>query len=209
MAYANSGFVQLRRGLAEHVRTGRLSFLEASLYIFILMDTNPSTGVCYGSAGLFATVYGIPTRTCRDALEKLEKKGYFRRFPTPGKHGSYPILINKFLCSDGAMKGMYVNALESESCDNIYYESCDEHVKEHVKEDVKESAASKRIENREQEELTLLSSAAETLKRIGPQDFLETWNRLCGKLPACRSVFRLQKKASLHQNPSRDHSRPI
>ena len=149
-----SGFIQLRRGLSEHVRDGRLSFFEAALYVFILMDTNPASGLCYGSAGLFAAVYGISSRTCRDALEKLELKGYLKRFPTRGKHGSYPILVNKFRCSDGAMKGKYVNCLKSISCDKVIYDLCDDSVDESavasVNEGVNESAASKILETREE-----------------------------------------------------------
>jgi len=45
----STGFLQLRRGLFEHVKDGRVSFFEASLYVAILSDANPSTGVCYGS----------------------------------------------------------------------------------------------------------------------------------------------------------------
>jgi hypothetical protein len=145
---SNSGFIQLRRGLSEHVRDGRLSFFEASLYVFILMDTNPATGLCYGSAGLFAAVYGLSNRTCRDALEKLENKGYLRRFPTRGKHGSYPILVNKFRCSDGAMKGKYVNCFKSDSYIKVAYESCDDDVNESAVASVNESAA--RIDTREE-----------------------------------------------------------
>lgn len=203
MSYGSSGFIQLRRGLSEHVRTGRLTFFEASLYVFILMDANPTTGICFGSAGLFSALYSVSARTCRDALENLEKKGYMRRFPTRGKHGSYPILINKFLCTDGAMKGKHVNSLKSTSYEDIVYESCDDDGDDSgngsVKESVNDSAASKRIENRErkldkEQELALLSPA-ETLKpKIRLQDFPETWNRLCGRLPKVESFSESRKK---------------
>jgi hypothetical protein len=155
MPGGTSGFVQLRRGLSEHVRDGRLSFFEAALYVFILMDTNPATGLCYGSAGLFSAIYSVPSRTCRDALEKLEEKGYLKRFPTRGRHGSYPILVNKFRCSDGAMKGKYVNSSKSVSWKNIVYESSDDYVDDNVNdgavagvnEDVNESAG--RVDTRD------------------------------------------------------------
>lgn len=158
MGVGNSGFIQLRRGLSEHVRDGRLSFFEASLYVFILMDANPATGLCYGSAGLFSAVYSVSDRTCRDALEKLELKGYLRRFPTRGKHGSYPILINKFLCSSGAMKGKYVNCEKSSSYKSITYDSCDDSVNESavagVNEGVNESAGSKILDTGKEKQET-------------------------------------------------------
>jgi len=188
-----SGFIQLRRGLSEHVRDGRLSFFEASLYVFILMDAHPATGVCFGSAGLFSAVYGIPSRTCRDALEKLEIKGYLKRFPTRGRHGSYPILVNKYRCSIGAMKGMYVNCSKSVNYESIIYELCDESVddgaaasvNDDVNEGVNDSAASKILETREKRldkepELTLLSTMSDGVR---PEEYANVWNRLRGKLP--------------------------
>lgn len=203
MAGSNSGFIQLRRGLSEHVRDGRLSFFEASLYVFILMDTNPATGLCYGSAGLFAAIYGISNRTCRDALEKLENKGYLKRFPVRGKHGSYPILLNKFRCSDGAMKGKYVNSEKSTSCASIIYDLCDDSVNgsavagvnDDGNERVNDSAASKILETRDEKldkepELTLLSHTA----TVRPEEFANIWNRLRGKLPKVEKFTDSRKK---------------
>jgi hypothetical protein len=150
----STGFLQLRRGLFEHVKDGRVSFFEASLYVAILSDANPSTGVCYGSAGLFAALYSLSSRTCRDALEKLEEKGYLRRFPTRGKHGSYPILVNKFRCSDGAMKGKYVNCSKSTDWNKVVYDLCDDGVNEgavaSVNEGVNDSAA--RVDTRDKKQ---------------------------------------------------------
>lgn len=169
-----SGYVQLRRGLFDHIREGKITFMEASIYIAILVDANPSTGVCYGSAGLYSAVFGLPPRTVRDALEKLERKAYLKRFTVVGKHGSYPILINKFLCTDGAAKGRYINAYETVTCESIVFFGRDEDVElngnESVNEDVNESAASRRIENREQKletrEETPSSTSGETDQRV-------------------------------------------
>lgn len=205
MAGNNSGFIQLRRGLSEHVRDGRLSFFEASLYVFILMDTNPATGLCHGSAGLFAAVYNISSRSCRDALEDLEKKGYLRRFPTRGKHGSYPILVNKFMCSSGAMKGMYVNTEKTTTYSNVFYEKSDDGVDDSVNdggnERVNDSAASKILDTREekqdkQQELKLSSPTATTQPKVKVrlQDFPEMWNRLCGNLPKVETFSDSRKK---------------
>ena len=170
MGVGNSGFIQLRRGLSEHVRDGRLSFFEASLYVFILMDANPATGLCYGSAGLFSAVYSVSDRTCRDALEKLELKGYLRRFPTRGKHGSYPILINKFLCSSGAMKGKYVNCEKSSSYKSITYDSCDDSVNESavagVNEGVNESAGSKILDTGKEKQKTKSLPRSQSLRGL-------------------------------------------
>jgi hypothetical protein len=190
----NAGFIQLRRGISEHVRDGRLSFFEASLYVFVMMEANPATGLCYGSAGLFAAIYGISPRTCRDALEKLEQKGYLRRFPTRGKHGSYPILINKFLCSVGAMKGMYVNSLKSEGYSKIYYERRDDGVNDGaaagVNESVNESAGSKILDTREEKLETKKQKPTAKVKPLPDERFgdfrndFETAYKFINKIPA-------------------------
>lgn len=202
----STGFIQLRRGIDEHVREGRISFFEGALYVFILLNTNPSTGVCHGSAGLFATIYSISSRTCRDALEKLEDKGYLKRFPVRGKHGSYPILINKFLCSHGAMKGMYVNCLKTTSYTNIFYEirddSVDESGDEDVNDGVNESAGSKILDTRDkrqdkEQELSLLSPEAPNQQRIRPEEFANTWNRLRGNLPKVEKFTESRRKKIL------------
>jgi hypothetical protein len=195
----STGFLQLRRGLFEHVKDGRVSFFEASLYVAILSDANPSTGVCYGSAGLFAALYSLSSRTCRDALEKLEEKGYLRRFPTRGKHGSYPILVNKFRCSDGAMKGKYVNCSKSIDCNKITYDLCDDGVNEgavaSVNEGVNDSAVRVDTRDKKQDINPLsLSATPPQIAKVRLQDFPETWNRLCGTLPKIENFSDSRKK---------------
>ena len=127
-----TGFLPLRRGLFEHVAERRMSFFEASLFIAITAEANPATGLCFGSAGLFAAMYSLPPRTVRDWMEKLEAKGYIRRFPIQGKHGTHPILVNKYRCSDGAMKNKYLNASKSDDWENPVYEVRDDDVDDGV-----------------------------------------------------------------------------
>jgi hypothetical protein len=103
-----------------------MTAMECFLYTAILANADPSTGIWHSSAGCLAALYSISPRTCRDSLERLEKGGYLKRFPIRGKHGQYPILVHRFDCSDGAMKGMRLNAMESLSWETPIYESCDE-----------------------------------------------------------------------------------
>src|SRR5580698_5698892 len=101
----NNGYVQLRRGLFEHVQTGEMSYGECFLYTAILANADPATGVWISSAGMLSSYYSIPSRTCQDWMAKLEEKRYLRRFRVQGKRGQYPILVHKFQCTDGALKG--------------------------------------------------------------------------------------------------------
>jgi hypothetical protein len=140
-----NGFVQLRRGLQEHVTNGSMSVGQLGIYCLLLMNADPSTGIWRGSAGLLAAVSGESPRTCRDAFERLEGAGYIKRFAVQGKHGSYPILVHRFDCSDGAMKGSRLNALNTTDCKHPIYESRHEdgndNVNESVNEDGNDSAA--------------------------------------------------------------------
>lgn len=149
-----TGYVQLRRGLFEHVSRGKITALECFIYLAIISNADPSNGTWLGSAGLLAALFSLSERTCRDILEKLEKKGYLKRFPVPGKHGSYPILVHKFECSQGAAKGQRLNAFSTMIWDAPVFEVCEEDgeqgVEHNGEENVEHSAAKyKRLETRD------------------------------------------------------------
>lgn len=109
----SAGFVKLRRGILEHYRDGKVSAYEFHIYILLILEASYETGVWHGSAEKLSIVYRIPSRTCRDVLAKLHQKGYIRRFHSPGKHGNYPVLINKYECRDGAGNEIHLNASKS------------------------------------------------------------------------------------------------
>jgi hypothetical protein len=107
-----SGFLQLRRGLWEHVRDGRMSTTEALAFIFICSEADTRTGIWKGCAKSLSGELGIPERTARDVLEKMERGDYIRRFAVPGRHACYPILVHKFLITQGEHNGEQLNARE-------------------------------------------------------------------------------------------------
>jgi hypothetical protein len=144
----NNGFVQLRRGLFEHVSSGQMTTMECFLYTAILANADPSTGIWDSCAGVMSGLYNIPIRTCRDYLEKLEKKGYLKRFTVPGKHGQYPIFVHQFECTDGALKGKRLNAIKSKSYDNPVYEFCEDGVEDGVEDGAAKYLDNKRIEKK-------------------------------------------------------------
>lgn len=124
------GFLQLRRGLIEHLDQGRIGLTEFALCVLIYCLADPETGIWWGSSGLLALLSSIQPRTARDDIEKLETKGYLKRFPTPGSHSKYPILVHKYECSDGAMKGRRLNSTETSDWRNPVYELCEDGVKD-------------------------------------------------------------------------------
>ena len=63
----------------------------------------------------------LSRRKARRFLERLSRGGYIKRFPVPGKHVCYPILIHKFSITDGQHKGEQLNAIASGSPVNLEY----------------------------------------------------------------------------------------
>lgn len=121
--FRDSGFAKVRRGILEHLQDEKIGLGEFSVYMLVLLNADPSTGAWIGSARKLADRYLMSERTCRDNMEKLEEKGYIKRFQIPGKHASYPILINRFEVTDGAARGRFLNATESHSYKDLKYYS--------------------------------------------------------------------------------------
>jgi hypothetical protein len=143
-----NGFVQLRRGVWEHLRDGRMSHMDALAFIYILGQADTRSGVWNGSAGALAGELSISSRTARDVLERLSVRDYLKRFTIPGKHSCYPIAVHKFLITDGEHGGEHLNAKESTSKDDLRYFRREQRVEDYGEHGVEESAAQKRIEIR-------------------------------------------------------------
>jgi hypothetical protein len=144
-----NGFVPLRRGLWEHVRDGRMTITEAVAFIYICSQADTRTGVWKGSAKSLSGELGLPDRTARDVLEKMEHGDYIHRFAVPGSHLCYPILVHKFPITQGEHNGEQLNALESVSPAELSYFPCEHSVEEHGEHGVEDGAAQRIKENRE------------------------------------------------------------
>src|SRR5215469_14887362 len=123
-----NGFLQLRRGIWEHVRDGRMSTTVALAFIYICSEADTRNGIWKGCAKSLSGEMGIPERTARDVLEKLEHGDYIRRFATPGRHSCYPILVHKFAITQGQHDGEHLNALASTSPVDLAYFSREQSV---------------------------------------------------------------------------------
>jgi hypothetical protein len=143
-----NGFLQLRRGLWEHVRDGRLTRTKALVYIYMLTQADTRSGVWNGSAGAIAGELAIPKSTAKYVLQKLDG-AYIRRFATPGRHFCYPILLHKFLVTDGQQIGLRLDALSSTSPTALSYVK-EKDLQQVVPQIVQQVGPQKRIENREQ-----------------------------------------------------------
>lgn len=116
-----NGYVCLRRGLLEHVTDGSMTVTEGWLFVAILANADPKTGVWNGSANALAVMFDLNKRTCQRALDHLETGEYIKRFQVAGKTGSYPILVHNFECSLGSLEGMRLDAFKSMTSEGLIY----------------------------------------------------------------------------------------
>ena len=147
-----AGYLQLRRAIFEHVRDGRLTHLAALAYIYMASQADTRDGVWIGSAGALAGELCIRERTARDVIERLSRLQYIRRFPVPGRHICYPVLINKYLVTDGEHAGHRLNAAASQSWNQLVFDKNGDSCEHGVEQGVKHGAAQKRIENGEEKQ---------------------------------------------------------
>ena len=147
-----NGFLQLRRGLWEHIRDGRMSITVGLAFVYICSQADTRNGIWKGCAKSLSGELGIPERTARDVLEKMERGDYIRRFAVPGCHSCYPILVHKFLITDGEHSGEQLNAIESKSPADLAYFCREQSVEDGVQRGVEHSAAQRRSKNKERRE---------------------------------------------------------
>ncbi len=166
-----NGFVPLRRGLWEHVRDGRMSLTEAVAFIYICSQADTRTGLWNGSAGALAGELGLPVRTARDVLERMEHGDYIRRFAVPGRHLCYPILVHKFPITQGEHNGEQLNALESKSPAELSYIPREHDGEQHGEHDGEHDAAQRRKEKGERTQEKKKEAKPPADARFGP--FLE------------------------------------
>jgi hypothetical protein len=129
-----------------------MSVTEALAFIYICSEGDTRNGVWKGSAKSLSGELGIPVRTARDVLEKMEHGDYIRRFAVPGRHSCYPILVHKFLITDGEHSGEQLNAIESRSPADLAYFPREQSVERGVQHGVEHSAAQKRKRIEKQKE---------------------------------------------------------
>ncbi|ADW68994.1 hypothetical protein AciX9_1948 [Granulicella tundricola MP5ACTX9] len=107
-----SGFVKARRAVLEHLADGRLTPTQFLIHHLLVLMADAKTGVASASAEKLVAYSGgqLVKRTVQDALMALEKKGYIKRKHIAGKHGNYPVFIDKYEVTVGSNAGRRVNA---------------------------------------------------------------------------------------------------
>jgi len=106
------GFLQLRRGIWQHVRNGQMNVNMLAIYIYILSEADTRTGIWKGCAQSIVSALRLPLSTVKYALSKMDGI-YIRRFMVQGRRFCYPILCHKFVLTNGPDVGRMIDALNS------------------------------------------------------------------------------------------------
>jgi len=182
------GFLQLRRGVFEHVRDGRMSLFDYAIHSYITSQADTRTGVWMGSAGALAGELSLSPRQARRFLERLSQGEYIKRFPVPGKHVCYPILVHKFAVTDGAHRGEQLNATASTSPFDLRYFSS-EHRGEQGGEQGGEHVSSQKIlETKDKRKKQKIESTTPASQAPTSHPFFEVWNQNRGQLSEAKAL---------------------
>jgi hypothetical protein len=110
-----SGYVQLRRGLLEHLQDGRLSLLEYAVLVALILLASKESGSGTINANTLGSFMGdgldyeseVPRNRQRGKqriLRSLEVKHYIFRNIVPRSKRAYRYWIDKYVCTDGPNK---------------------------------------------------------------------------------------------------------
>jgi hypothetical protein len=96
------GFYKRRRGIVEHIESGKVDLLDTAIHDYLLLKVNVfigngyhlPAGVLFTSApALHAVCKSVSIRTIQRRLKHLEKIGWLKMWQIPGKRGNYAVLI--------------------------------------------------------------------------------------------------------------------
>lgn len=166
-----SGYVQLRRGLMEHLQDGRLSLLEYAVLIGLILLASKETGSGTINANTLGAFMGedldyesdVPRNRQRGKqrlLRNLEAKGYIFRQIVPHSKRAYRFWVNKYLVTDGPNKSRRLDlsqVFRSQDIKDIRYRSG---VAETVAEGVAEPVASNKTREKKLEKKSSIPGSA-------------------------------------------------
>jgi hypothetical protein len=113
----NNGFIPLRRGLVDHLKSGQMKGRDLSTYVAIHFFADYETGVAYKLSAPFLAEFlnEKSVRKVQRSLVRLEQGGYIKRLKPKGGDPWYPIVIDKYLVK----KCLSINAQKSLSLNEI------------------------------------------------------------------------------------------
>ncbi|MGC2210395.1 MAG: hypothetical protein WA532_09830 [Candidatus Korobacteraceae bacterium] len=162
-----SGWVPIRRGLIEHLQDGRLTLMEFSVLVGLILLASKDTGSGTINANTLAAFMGEGLdyesdvlrnrqRGKQRVLRNLESKHYIFRRIVPHSKRAYRYWVNKYQITDGPYKSRRLDlaqVFESKDIADISYVGCvAEPVVESVAHTVVESVAHTVTSNKKDKE---------------------------------------------------------
>jgi len=211
-----NGFLQLRRGIWEHVRSGQMNVNDFAIYVYILSEADTRSGKWQGCAQSIASALRIPLSTVKYSLAKMDGK-YIKRFMVLGQRTAYPILCQRYLASSGPHVGRMLDAINTTNPRELQWFPAEplDSSSTHVLPDV---GRQKRIENREERKDTPSARvpAPDSLQQetieAGFQTFWESWPVKQAKSDARRAWGKIpltEYAAILFQPRTLENFRPV
>jgi hypothetical protein len=120
-----AGWVQLRRGILDHLHEGKLSNNEFLVLVVLIMLADKKTGA--GTINAPALRYFIPELeydAAKRVLHSLEEKRYIYRKIKPYSKIVYPYWVNRYAPSVGLHKGLQIDltkVFQSKDVNDIAY----------------------------------------------------------------------------------------
>jgi len=94
----NLGYAPIRRGIRDHLRTGKMKGSDFGLYVALHLDADYRCGVVYHrSAPYYAQLLKEKLWTIKRAMKRLEDSGYIKRFGHHGRVSGYDLLLDRYL----------------------------------------------------------------------------------------------------------------
>lgn len=114
-----NGHVRLRKGLLDHINSGKMKADMLSVYTYLLLEADYTCGIVWHtSAPYIGMKFRKQATHINRQLIKLEKNGYIKRFGHRGQISAYEILINKYLLFNGVL----INTDNSSDINNIAWQ---------------------------------------------------------------------------------------
>ena len=185
------GFYRRRRGVLEHLQSGRITLFDAAVHDFLCLNAQSQVGngsaippgVWTGSATKIYLLTGRneSQRIIRRSLEKLARIGWIKTWHEQGRKGDYPILISRLVVRDASGNDFIVNSEETTDWRHpvlLPYEPPRRDVT------VKRPRCDREASGLLQEE----KNEGGKKETLGPESLFEIWNSERGILPQVRTL---------------------
>lgn len=107
-----SGFIRLRRGILEHLESGRITMDEYGAYTVMILKADHRTGIWTGSGKALSALTKWCLRKAQIVMMELARKGYLKIEHVHGQHGNYAVKIKRYFSARGCGDSAHGDAVK-------------------------------------------------------------------------------------------------